>query len=291
MKYFNFKILITLSLIINLLLSDTNNILEYKTDLELGRNNDPKLTEDISSFKLWINKRKWELLTLPGLRAWTNLIYPETTISYFETDDKIVAFTIDDGFCGLDNPGGCMINEVKDLFSKYDSKATFFTTGSHCENANHDEVLSLLSNGHELANHGMYDIPYNNFSEINFKADLDLTSNILKTYTDHLPPFYRAPHAKFSNQMNNVLEDENMVHIVCDAFAIDTSTPDPKWISKYILKRTKPGSIILIHMPERGVREWNYEAMELTLSGLKDSGYEVVTLSEMYEKYYLTNSD
>ena len=44
-------------------------------------------------------------------------------------------------------------------------------------------------------------------------------------------------------------------------------------------------------MPERGVREWNYTAMELTLSELKEKGYKVVTLSEMYEKYYLSNSN
>ena len=81
--------------------------------------------------------------------------------------------------------------------------------------------------------------------------------------------------------MQNVLDDNNMTHVVCDAFANDTAIPDPKWISKFILNRTKPGSIILIHMPEQGVREWNYEAMRLTLQGLKDRNIKVVTLTEL----------
>ena len=34
-------------------------------------------------------------------------------------------------------------------------------------------------------------------------------------------------------------------------------------------------------MPEKGVREWNYEAMELTLKGLKDKGLRVLNLTEM----------
>ena len=75
-----------------------------------------------------------------------------------------------------------------------------------------------------------------------------------------------------------------MIHVVCDAFASDTSTPDPVWISKYITKKTKPGSILLIHMPEKGVREWNLEAMELTLKWLKDNNFKVVTLTELFKK-------
>ena len=59
--------------------------------------------------------------------------------------------------------------------------------------------------------------------------------------------------------------------------------PDAKWISKFILKKVKDGSIVLIHMPERGVREWNFEAMELTLKGLKEKGYNIVTFSRLHE--------
>ena len=174
---------------------------------------------------------KWEILTIPGIRTWTKLLYPKATISHFNTTDKIVAFTIDDGFCGLDNPSGCMIEEVRMLFKKYDSIATFFTAGSHCEHANYQEVISLLNDGHELANHGMYDTPYDEYSEEDFRIDLDKTEEILRKYTTKIPPFYRAPHAKFSKEMEKVLIDKKMMHFVCDAFAIDTSTPDPEWIS------------------------------------------------------------
>ena len=34
-------------------------------------------------------------------------------------------------------------------------------------------------------------------------------------------------------------------------------------------------------MPERGVREWNYKAMKLTLQGLKDKNLEILNLTEM----------
>ena len=270
-----------LLIIVFLTLSFPNKILE--PTLPLGRDKDPKVTEDISKFKLWYLKRQWELLSSPGLRFMTSLIYPKTTISHIETTDSIVAFTIDDGFCGKDNQDGCMINEVRELFKKYESKATFFTTGSHCPDNIHNDVLRLINDGHELANHGMFDHPYNEFSYDDFKKDLELTDSILINYTTDIPKFYRAPHAKFSETMQKVIDEKDLTHFVCDGFANDTSIPDAKWISEYILNKVQPGSILLIHMPEKNIREWNYEAMELTLKGLKDKNYKVVTLSELYK--------
>jgi len=36
-------------------------------------------------------------------------------------------------------------------------------------------------------------------------------------------------------------------------------------------------------MPEKGVREWNYEAIELTLKGLKEKNLKILNLSQMNE--------
>ena len=36
-------------------------------------------------------------------------------------------------------------------------------------------------------------------------------------------------------------------------------------------------------MPEKNIREWNYKAMELTLKGLQEKNYKVVTLSELFK--------
>ena len=36
-------------------------------------------------------------------------------------------------------------------------------------------------------------------------------------------------------------------------------------------------------MPEKGVREWTYKAMELTLQGLKDKNLSILNLSQINE--------
>jgi peptidoglycan/xylan/chitin deacetylase (PgdA/CDA1 family) len=247
----------------------------------LGRDRDPKTINDISKFNLIAKKATWSLLSLPGMRNMTKLLFPKSTISYINTNEKVVAFTIDDGFCGKDNPDGDMLKDIIELFDMYDAKATFFVTGSHIDNTLYSDIQILLTNGHELANHSMYDWPYNKYTKQDFEKDFDKTNFILSQFTSNIPKFYRAPHAKISKTMLKFLDERDYKHILCDGFASDTSIPDPLWISKFILKRTKPGSILLIHMPEKNVREWNYKAIELTLKGLKERGYKVVTVSEL----------
>ena len=50
---------------------------------------------------------------------------------------------------------------------------------------------------------------------------------------------------------------------------------------KECFKRVKAGSVILIHMPERGVREWSLEAMRLTLDGLLKRNLKIVNLTKL----------
>jgi len=252
--------------------TDTNTI-------TLGRDNDPKTTSDIGIFKLLYKKSFWTVLSFLGPRNVARLAYPNS-ISSMDVENS-VAFTIDDGFCGLDNPDGDMTEDVRLLLDKYNANATFFISGTHCAHTRKDDVLKLLNDGHELANHNLYDIPYDNYSIQDFENDLLMTKNILYRYTPKLSKWYRAPHASINASMHEVIKKNNLVHVIGDSFANDTSIPDAKWISDFILKWVKPGSIIIIHMPERGVREWNYEAMELILIGLNNMNLNILNLTEL----------
>lgn len=249
----------------------------------LGREKDPRTPTDLSPLSLWRRKVGWRLITLPGLRLLTRLIYPRSTRAWCAVDGA-VAFTIDDGFCGLDNPGGCMLEEVRALFKQHGARATFFVAGSHCQNTSEQAVRSLLADGHELANHGMRDHPYTSYSAEDFAADLEQTEVVLARYRRDAPPWYRAPFGRLNRRMQAVLDARGMTHVVCDAFANDTAIPDPQWIARRVLAQTRPGSVLLIHMPERGCREWNLEAMRVSLEGLAARGLEVVTFSELEDR-------
>ena len=174
-----------------------------------------------------------------------------------------------------------MTEEVRLLLRKYNAKATFFVSGTHCAHTEKNKVLSLLNDGHELANHNMYDIPYDNHTIEEFENDLLITKEILEQYTPNLSKWYRAPHASINDSMHKIIKKHNLIHVIGDSFANDTAIPDAKWIAQFILKRVKAGSIVIIHMPERGVREWNYEAMELILVGLKEKNLNILNLTDL----------
>ena len=247
--------------------------------INLGRTNDPRTINDISKIKLIYKKSFWTLLSWLGPRNVASLAFPKS-ISHMNSD-TMVSLTIDDGFCGLDNPNGDMTKEVNELLEKYNAKATFFVTGTHIKNTNENDINNLLNSGHEIANHNMYDIPYDDLMLSDFEKDLLETNKNLSTYTDNISNWYRAPHAAISDSMHIILDKYNLTHVIGDVFANDTSIPDADWISSFILKKVKPGSIIIIHMPEKGVREWNYKALEDILIGLSEMNLKVVTLTEL----------
>ena len=111
---------------------------------KLGRDKDPKLSTDISPLSLWVRKFIWIVITMPGLRILTKYIYPKSTISHFNKLGA-VAFTIDDGFCGVDNSKGCMLEEVLELFKSFNAHATFFITGSHCKHTK-KTLIKMIAN-------------------------------------------------------------------------------------------------------------------------------------------------
>jgi peptidoglycan/xylan/chitin deacetylase (PgdA/CDA1 family) len=264
------------SLMNNEVLKNLNN----KHHSILGRENDPKFISDISKFELNLRKISWELSTFLGLRFLTNIIYPKTTITHFDVSDA-VALTIDDGFCGLNNYNGCLLDEVREILNNFDANATFFVTGSHVKNCNSKSINALILDGNEVANHSYMDWPYRKYTKNEFEFDLKLTESIIMSSVKNISKWYRAPFGKLTNDMQIVLEKNNLVHVIPDAFAHDTYIPDPSWISNYILRKVKPGSIILIHMPEKNLREWNIKSLELTLKGLKDLNLKILNLTQM----------
>ena len=253
----------------------------------LGRDTDPQVPSDVHPLKLSLMKLGWQALGRMGPRRLVDIKFPRATTSYIDVARfpgvaGKVAFTIDDAFCGQLAPEKSMVDDVRVLFADHRAKATFFVTGDNCFSHLSGSIKTLLADGHELANHGMEDRPYHHEDQATFRTDLDATDTHLNRFTKKIAPYYRAPHAQFSRVMETELNRRGLRHIMVDCFANDTAIPDPKFIANFVLKYVQSGSILLIHMPERGLREWNLEAMALTLSGLKERNLEAVTVSELH---------
>merc|ERR1712151_1163388 len=90
-----------------------------------------------------------------------------------------------------------------------------------------------------------------------------------------------GPGGSLSSAMSRVLERHGYTHVLCDAYANDPWISDPKFIADTVLSHVQDGSVIVIHMPERGFREYCFEAISETLKGLSERGLQSVTLTEL----------
>ena len=179
-----------------------------------------------------------------------------------------------------------MLPEVRDLLGRYEARATFFVMLSGCRGVPDEALRSLLKAGHELGNHLIADRPYHEDSEQSFEQSLLKTQNQLVEWTGEPPRWFRAPHGKLSPTMMRVLARHGLTNAMMDTYAHDPFIPDARFVSKFLVDQATHGSIMLIHMPERGCREWNFAALANVLQGLKAKGLTPVTLSELADRAY-----
>jgi len=93
--------------------------------------------------------------------------------------------------------------------------------------------------------------------------------------------WFRAPHGKYTRQMEEVLNEKGMTNTMCDTYASCPIVEDGKFIGDFLPRRCSDGSIILLHMPELGHREWCMDGLRGMLEGLKQRGFKVVSVGEL----------
>lgn len=190
-----------------------------------------------------------------------------------ETERKVVALTFDDG------PRSDTVDGI--LQSLGDVKATFFVCGAEIED--HPQATAkLVAAGHELGNHSW------SHQRMWFKSPSFITNEIEKTdalirAAGHRGDIhFRAPYCKKIVGLPWYLSKHDRIHVTFDVEP--ESNPDidrdaGKLIS-HVLENVRPGSIVLLHPWYRG-RERTREAVPFIIAGLKNKGYEFVTVSEL----------
>ena len=149
--------------------------------------------------------------------------------------------------------------------------------------ATHTQVIK---DGHELANHCKDDREYDAELKEVFEKDLDETEEFLKVCyakagKKKTGAWFRAPSGKMSKAMEEALEERGMTNVMMDCYGNDPHIPDARFVASCILRAVTDGSIIILHCPEKGFREWEVEILQMVVDGLKDKGLKSVTLSEM----------
>ena len=194
-----------------------------------------------------------------------------------ETDDKVVALTFDDG------PHENYTTELLDTLAKYDVTATFFLIGKNVEQ--YPEIVKRIqSEGHEIANHS-YDhriLPFQSDREI--RRQIDSTSSLIESVAGVIPKYFRPPMGLLTSSVIDIIEASGHIAVIGDVYPRDPHKPGVDKIVERVLKRTKPGSIIIMH--DGGTwgkidRSQSVKAVPIIIESLRQKGYRFLTVSEL----------
>jgi peptidoglycan/xylan/chitin deacetylase (PgdA/CDA1 family) len=220
----------------------------------------------------------YALLAADGVfRPASTILYP--TLVRGRTDRPEVALTFDDG------PDPQITPAVLDILAEYQARATFFVIGRYLE-----QQLALgerlCREGHELGNHSWQHSHFQNFySAARHGEEIDRCAQLIKSLThSNRQPLYRPPIGLKSPPMARAAHRRNLTVVAWSIHSRDTMMRDPHAIANGVVRRIRPGDIVLLHDGhdrEQHHRPLIREVLPLLLQGLRDRGLKSVPVSEL----------
>jgi chitin deacetylase len=205
-------------------------------------------------------------------------------ISRFITPDKVVALTFDDG------PSKIFTDRILNILSNENVKATFYLTGNGIKD-DFDDAKKIVKAGHDIGNH-TYSHKRMALKSWNFvKSEIENTEKLIRELGYIGEITFRPPHCKkllilpyYLNKVNKKTITWNL-----EPDSIDKISENSNEMVKYVLKNIEPGSIILMHVMYKS-REASICALPQIIQKLKKRGYSFLTITELLNKYYNSQS-
>jgi peptidoglycan/xylan/chitin deacetylase (PgdA/CDA1 family) len=187
-----------------------------------------------------------------------------------DTSERAIALTIDDAPHPDVTPG--LLNELRN----HGVKATFFVIGSYAE-MYPELVDSIRASGHELANHLFTDRMSAGLSDEEFLDELLRTEASIQPLTT--PKWCRPGSAVLTPRIIRIMDENGYTPVLGTAYPIDLYTSIDVTVAHF-LENVRPGAILVLHDGGAG-REDTVEVLARLLPRLKESGYRLMTLTEL----------
>lgn len=189
------------------------------------------------------------------------------------TGDKKLALTFDISW-GHERPG--MILDV--LESKGVKNATFFLSSPWAEH--HPDIVKRIKDmGFEIGSHGHKHDNYSSYKDDEIKREILKSHNILKSITGDWPKLLRTPNGDHDKRVLRIAHELNYTVIQWSIDSKDWQNPGVEQIVKNVLDPVEPGAIVFLHASDSSKQ--THEALPQIIDGLRNKGYEFVTVSEL----------
>ncbi len=199
------------------------------------------------------------------------------------TDQRVVALTFDDG------PNPPYTDQLLDVLAKHNIKATFFLIGKRIET--HPETASrILAEGHYIGNHTYKHPVLGLCMPSRIQQEIEQTDYLLQCIGLKGEIVFRAPMLTRYLPVAWVQVRQNRTHISCKVWGWDWLTQNPDLITRSVLKKIKPGSIIVLHDGIAGNdnanRSGTIEATDRLITILKQKEYQFVTVQDVLDNLH-----
>lgn len=193
------------------------------------------------------------------------------------TQEKVVALTFDHSW------GNKFTPPILDCLRKNDVKATFFIMGPWALKYP-DVVKQIVADGHEIGSHGHKHENYGERTQEWVKNDLTKAHAEIKEATGGVEAkIMRPPNGSYSKESLKTVDDLGYKTIIWNIDSLDWKNPGRDVIVERVMKRLKPGGIILLHASD--TPRQTAEALPILLEKIKAEGYKIVTVGDLLQNY------
>jgi peptidoglycan-N-acetylglucosamine deacetylase len=201
------------------------------------------------------------------------LVHKKLPIYSVDTKEKKISLTFDLSW-GEDNT-----SKLLDILDKYNVKATFFLVGGWVDN-NKEMVKEIVKRGHELGNHTNKHPNMSNISRQKLIEEIATCDSKIMALTGKGTKLFRAPSGDYNDIALDAAESLGYYSIQWDVDSIDWKENGPSIEYNRVIKKTKPGSILLFH----NTAKYTPETLPQIIEKLQSDGYTFVKVSELIYK-------
>lgn len=189
--------------------------------------------------------------------------------SFIDNKKPMVAISYDDGPHKENTP------KILDILKQNNACATFFVLGKRVQ---HRENLlqQMLDQGCEIGNHSWDHKQLTKLSYDQVESEIEDTQNAVFEAVHVYPSLLRPPYGDTNMA---VREQINMPAMLWDIDTEDWKNKNAEETARRALLQVKDGDIILMH----DIQDSTVEASAKIIPELKNRGFQVVTVSQLFE--------
>lgn len=165
------------------------------------------------------------------------------------------------------------------ILNKYKVHATFFVVGQWVDKYP-ESVKALAANGNEVMNHSSTHPHMTQISRDDMLSQINTCDDKIEKITGKRPILFRPPYGDYNNAVIDAITESKHFGIQWDVDSLDWKGIEAPQITKNVLTKVKPGSIILFH----NAALHTPEALPGIIESLQKQGYKLVPISQLIYK-------